>query len=130
MGELARRVGDLEQANPVDSHESHAEYLENLEVLLRAAATMFRQDGNIAGTWIRKRRPLTGAMTHLRERISFGHRTKSHGRHGSKALARAANRVADLAKMHEEFQKKEDVAKIAALDRAAKQTADAVRKMK
>jgi hypothetical protein len=128
MGELARHVGEFEQANPVSSHDNLAKYLDDLEVMLRSAAIMFRQDGNIAGVWIRKRRPLSGAMTHLRERIGFGHRTKVHGRHGSKALVRAADKVAKLAKIHETFQEKEVTAKRAALARAAAQTRNAVRK--
>src|SRR5690242_18174539 len=103
MGELARRIGDFEQANPAASHDALDESLGNLEDLLRSAAIMLRQDGNIAGTWIRKRRPLTGAMTHLRERIAFGHRTKAQGRHGSRALARAARQVVKLVEIHEKF---------------------------
>jgi hypothetical protein len=43
----------------------------------------------------------------LRERIAFGRRTKAHGHHGSKALARAADKVRDLATFHREFMERE-----------------------
>jgi hypothetical protein len=107
MGELARRIGDFETSTPVASHEAHAKYLDNLEEMLRAAAIMFGQDGQIGGTWLRKRRPKRGRFIHLRERIAFGRRTKAHGQHGSKALARAADKVRDLATFHREFMERE-----------------------
>jgi hypothetical protein len=107
MGELARRIGDFETSTPVASHEAHAKYLDNLEDLLRAAAIMFGQDGEIGGTWLRKRRPARGRFIHLRERITFGRRTKAHGRHGSKALAAAADKVRDLAAFHRDFMERE-----------------------
>lgn len=123
MGELSRRVGEFEQVNPIESHEEHAKYLQNLEDMLRAAAIMFRQDGAIAGTWIRRRRPLTGAMSNLRERIAFGYRTKAHGRHGAKAFIRAADQVAKLAKLHDQFVQRETEERQAALDRAQREKA-------
>lgn len=103
MGDLATRVGDFETDTPVASHEAHAKYLENLERLLRAAAVMYGQDAQIGGTWLRKRRPKKGRFIHLRLRIAFGKRTRAHGRHGSKALAAAADKVRDLAAFHEAF---------------------------
>ncbi|WP_433520038.1 hypothetical protein ACQP2T_63600 (plasmid) [Nonomuraea sp. CA-143628] len=107
MGELTRRITDFESSTPVASHEAHAKYLDNLEEMLRAAAIMFGQDGQIGGTWLRKRRPSRGRFIHLRERIAFGRRTKAHGRHGSKALAAAADKVRDLAAFHREFVERE-----------------------
>lgn len=110
MGELARRVGDFESAKPDASHEAHTAYLENLESLLRAAAVMYNQDSQIGGTWLRKRRPKRGRFLHIRQRIAFGRRTKAHGQHGAKALARAADKVRDLATFHREFLEAEEKA--------------------
>lgn len=103
MGDLARRIGDFESDKPVANHDAHAKYLDNLERLLRAAAVMYGQDAQIGGTWLRKRRPKRGRFIHIRERIAFGKRTKAHGRHGSKALSRAADKVRDLAAFHRGF---------------------------
>ncbi len=103
MGDLSRRISEFETGAPLVSHEAHATYLENLEMALRAAAVMFGQDGDLGGTWLRKRKPKKGRFLHLRERIQFGRRTRAHGRHGSDALVKAADKVRDLARFHEDF---------------------------
>ncbi len=111
MGDLARRIGEFETAAPLVSHAAHATYLENLEQALRSAAVMFGQDGDLAGTWLRKRRPKKGRWLHLRDRIQFGRRTRAHGRHGADALVKAADKIRDLARFHEEFAQQEKKAK-------------------
>ncbi len=113
MGDLARRVSQFERAAPLISHEAHAAYLENLELMLRSAAVMFGQDADLAGTWLRKRRPKKGRFVHLRERISLGKRTRAHGRHGADALVKAADKVRDLARFHETFLEQEKRARAA-----------------
>jgi len=113
MGDLARRVGEFETAAPLVSHAGHAAYLENLEQLLRSAAVMFGQDGDLAGTWLRKRKPKRGRFIHLRERIALGRRTRAHGRHGADALIKAAEKIRNLQHFHEELVEQEKKAKAA-----------------
>ncbi len=111
MGDLSRRIGEFEAAAPLVSHEAPAAYLDNLEQTLRSAAVMFGQDGDLAGTWLRKRKPKKGRFLHLRERIRFGQRTRAHGRHGADALIKAAQKIRDLRRFHEDFVELEKKAK-------------------
>ncbi|MFF3665513.1 hypothetical protein [Microtetraspora malaysiensis] len=110
MGDLAKHVGDFENATPIANHEAHAEYLDNLEALLRRLAQTAYQDADLAAAWLNGRRPKKGRVPWA-VRLKLTRRLRAHGRYEADAYLHAIKAVRKWRDLHEEFVMKEQQAR-------------------
>lgn len=103
MADLAGMVGEFEDGEPIANDQAHADYLDNIEMLLQRWALIARQDADIAATWLNKRKPKKGKRVPWKERIRFSRRTRGHGRHVGDALMQAVKQVRKWRDVHEDL---------------------------
>lgn len=93
MADFVGMVTEFETSEPIATPAVHADYLDNLIALFERWALMARQDADIAGTWLSKRKPKKGRRAPWKDRIRLSRRTRGHGRQVGDALMEAVNQI-------------------------------------
>lgn len=97
----------FENAEIIAGHEAFENYLYNAQTMARTMALMLAQDGELAATWLRHRKPKKGKRIPLLERVGLSRRTRAHSRNAADALLEAASGLQKMAAVHAEYMRLE-----------------------
>jgi hypothetical protein len=107
IGDLSMQMVAFENAEILAGHEHFEEHLFNVQSIARIMALMLVQDGELAATWLRHRKPKKGKRIALLERAGLSRRTRAHSRNAADALLEVVSSAQRMAALHAEFMRRE-----------------------